>query len=172
MIGVCNFEVKHLKKLLSKCRIKPMFNQIELHPLFRQPEICGFCEEHGIRIMSYSPLARMNARLFQNEQLELLAEKYSKSIAQVILRWNIQHEYIPIPATANLSHAEMNIDIFDFELTDDEMLLIDSLDEGMRIRYNPNTMFSNGQKIKGYIGHIEYILKKVGRFPRKGGKNE
>lgn len=96
-IGVCNFEITHLEKLMKACRIKPMINQFELHPMFRQKELCEYCEKQGIAIMSYSPLARMNKNLFASEIIQGLAEKHNKEIAQIILRWNIQHGYIPIP---------------------------------------------------------------------------
>ena len=138
-IGVCNFEIKHLEKLKKHCRIMPMINQFELHPLFQQKEICSYCEDSGIQIMAYSPVCRMDSKLIKNEELNRIAVKHNKTVIQVIMRWNYQHKYIPIPASSKLEHIILNIDIFDFELSEEEMYIIDKLDCGFRIRYNPNT---------------------------------
>jgi diketogulonate reductase-like aldo/keto reductase len=74
-IGVCNFEITHLEKLMKACRIKPMINQFELHPMFRQKELCEYCEKQGIAIMSYSPLARMNKNLLLQKLFRVWRKK-------------------------------------------------------------------------------------------------
>ncbi|EGB93998.1 oxidoreductase, aldo/keto reductase family [Clostridium sp. D5] len=158
-IGVCNFEIHHLEKLLKYAKIKPMVNQFELHPLFRQKELCEYCERHNIAIMSYSPVARMDKRLINDEIIMRIAEKYQKSVVQVILRWDIQHRYIPIPAASKKEHIQSNIDVFDFSLTNEEMQQLDSLDCGMRIRFSPSTMWSTTKKIKNLIRHLQYKFK-------------
>lgn len=158
-IGVCNFEVKHLKHLLKKARIKPMINQIELHPTFQQKEVCDFCKKNNIRIMAYSPLARMNGDLHNNGILNSLSKKHCKSIPQIILRWNIQKGYIPIPSTKNEEHIINNFDIFDFELDKQDMKQIDSLDCGNRTRYSVSTYYTFKQKCRFFKAHIKYKVK-------------
>lgn len=159
-IGVCNFEVKHLEQLKKHCEIVPMIDQFELHPLFQQKEICSYCQSNGIQVMAYSPVCRMNSKLIKNEKLVRIAIEHSKSVIQVIMRWNYQHGYIPIPASSKPEHITANVDIFDFELSDDDMTIIDKLDCGFRIRYNPNTMYSKKQRIKCFLYHWQYLLSK------------
>lgn len=159
-IGVCNFEAKHLEQLKKHCEIMPMINQFELHPLFRQQEICSYCEDNGIQIMAYSPVCRMNPKLIKNEKLVGIAKKHNKSVIQVIMRWNYQHKYIPISASSKCEHIVSNIDIFDFKLSDADMDTIDKLDCGFRIRYNPNTMYRKRQRIKCLLYHWQYLVEK------------
>ncbi len=90
-----------------------------------------------------------------------MAEKTNKEIAQIILRWNIQHGYIPIPASAKENHIVSNYEVFDFELSDSDMEKIDGLDCGMRIRKNPNTMFHVRTKVKLFAYHLDYIKKRI-----------
>ena len=160
-IGVCNFDIKHLKKLEEECEITPMINQIELHPLFQQKELCEYCASKGIKIMAYSPVARHNEKLFGNEALKDIATKYNKTLSQIIMRWNVQSGRSVIPATVSSAHLKENIDVFDFMLSEEEMQIIDGLDEGMRIRYNPNTMFRYRFRFKMFVKYNLYrILKK------------
>ncbi len=141
-IGVCNFETTHLSVLLQNCRIKPMINQVECHPLFRQKEICAMCEENDIQIMAYSPLGRMDYRLIDNPILNKLARKYNKTVVQIVLRWHIERGRVVIPATKNPTRLDENINIFDFRLTREEVELIDELECGLRIRFDPNNRFT------------------------------
>ncbi len=150
-IGVCNFEKKNLEKLLDICTIKPMINQIECHPMFQQKETIEFCKNNNIQVMSYSPFARMDTKLIKNNYLCKLAEKYGKHVQQIILRWNIQKGLIPIPASVSKKHIISNFDIFDFELTDDEINGIDNLECGMRVRFDPKTRFTTKQKILFWV---------------------
>lgn len=156
-IGVCNFEIHHLKRLMRHCSIVPMINQFELHPLFQQRELCSFCKRNNIVVVSYSPVCRMNPILIKNHEIDKIAIKYKKNVIQIILRWHIEHGYIPIPASSKLEHIESNYNVFDFELTDEDMESIDNLNSGMRIRYNPNTMYTWKQRIKCFIYHIKYL---------------
>ena len=153
-IGVCNFTCQHMTKLLSVARVKPVLNQIELHPMFQQKEICKFCKENNIQIMSYSPVARMDKRLIENSILQNLSRKKNKSVTQIIIRWNIQHGYIPVVSSSNPKHIKENLNVYNFELEDSEMDEIDSLDCGMRIRYNPDTMFRLKDRIKYMYFHL------------------
>lgn len=137
-IGVCNFGVEQLERLLQKARVVPAVNQIELHPLFPQKETVQFCKQNGIRVMAYSPLARMDRRLFDDPTLLAIAQSHQKSIAQVILRWNIQSGFIPIPKTTSYARMQHNLELFDFCLSDQEMARIDAMDCNGRIRKDPN----------------------------------
>lgn len=159
-IGVCNFEIKHLKRLEEECEIMPMINQIELHPLFQQKELCAYCADRGIKIMAYSPVARHNEKLFGDEALNDIAKKYNKTLSQVIMRWNVQSGRSVIPATTSSEHLKENMDVFDFVLSEKEMQTINELDEGMRIRYNPNTMFRYRLRLKLFVKYILYKMFK------------
>ena len=138
-IGVCNFHIHHLEKLLEISRISPMVNQIELHPLLAQKPIAGFCENMGIKIQAYSPIARMHEKLAQNPVLKKISLKHDKSIAQIVLKWDVQHGYAPIPKSSGWRKLKQNIDIFGFELSDVEMKEIDALDADFRVRHDPDT---------------------------------
>ena len=139
-IGVCNFHQHHLEKLLEIAEIIPAVNQIELHPLLSQELLKEFCESKGIQVQAYSPVARMNPKLVNHPVLVKLANKYKKTVPQIILRWDIQNEVIVIPKSGNKNRIKENINIFDFELSKDEMLQIDRLNENYRVRFNPDTV--------------------------------
>lgn len=157
-IGVCNFEEKHLKKLLSFCKIKPAVNQYERHPIFQQGPLTEFCHKNGIAVMSYSPLARLDKRLTESPVLKKLAEKYGKTVGQIVLRWDIDTECIPIPGASSSEHIKENFDIFDFSLSSDEINEINSLEQGARIRIDPNKHFSAQKKLKFLLHRIKHIF--------------
>lgn len=152
-IGVCNFTVKDLEELIKECNIKPMYNQIEIHPLFQQKDIVEFCQKNKIQIISYSPFARMDSDLIKNENIILLAKKYETTVHNIILKWNIQKGFIPIPSTSNINHLkEMSIkNLKNIMLTDNEISIIDSLESGKRVRFNPDTYFSKKSKLKFFL---------------------
>jgi diketogulonate reductase-like aldo/keto reductase len=116
-IGVSNYGVHHLKELLSwpELKYKPVVNQIEINPWLQHRDIVSFCEKEGIVIQAYSPLLFGRGKLF-DQSLAKLAEKYHKSPAQILIRWNIQKGYIPLPKTARAERLEENISVYDFEL--------------------------------------------------------
>ncbi|MCR4650154.1 MAG: aldo/keto reductase [Lachnospiraceae bacterium] len=157
-IGVCNFEVDKLEALLRFCKVPPVIDQIERHPLFQQKDIVEYCDSHDIRVMSYSPVARGNKELMESPVLKEIAGKYNKSIGQIILRWDIDTGTIPIPGASGEDHIRDNIDIFDFELTDEELGRISELDSGVRIRFAPKTRFTLKQKIQFLIKRLILIL--------------
>lgn len=146
-IGVCNFDLGYMKELLAFCKVKPTINQIESHPMFQQQKLVDFCQENDIAVMAYSPVARMDKRLHESPVLKEIAEKYKKTVSQVILRWDIDTGCIPIPASSSEKHIAENFDIFDFNLTEEEIDNIDSLEVGMRIRHNLRTRFSKKEKL-------------------------
>lgn len=139
-IGVCNFCEHHFKALFQSANIIPAINQIELHPLFSQSKTVNFCKQNKIQIMSYSPLARMDKNLIENPNLIKLSKKYNKTVVQIILRWNIELDYITIPKTSTFKRIHENIDIFDFTLSDEEINLINNLNRDYRIRFDPDDM--------------------------------
>lgn len=137
-IGVCNFHEHHLERLLEIADIIPAMNQIELHPLLSQTRLVGFCENYGIHITAYSPLARMHKKLIENEALIDIANIKGKTVPQIILRWHYQHQYVLIPKSSSSVRLKQNISILGFSLSDDEMSSIDNLNIDFRVRHNPD----------------------------------
>ena len=137
-IGVCNFEIHHLEKLMDKCEIIPAVNQVECHPLLTQKPLIEFCNKNKILVESYSPFARMDERLIEHSILCEIAKKYNKKVTQIILKWNIQQGRIVIPKTSNLERLYENIDIENFELTNNELLSIDNINQDIRVRFHPD----------------------------------
>ena len=127
-IGVCNFKVAHLEELKKTAQIMPMVNQIEIHPQSSKNDMLSYCEENNIQLVAWSPI--MRGKLFSNELMIGLAEKYKKTIAQIILRWHLQRGVIPIPKSSNEERIKENLNIFDFELSNDDIKTIDLLNEG------------------------------------------
>lgn len=142
-IGVCNFEVEHLEKLDKHSTVTPAVNQIELHPRFAQTELREYAKEHGILIESWSPLGGTKGSILGNEMLIQIGKDYSKSPAQVVIRWHLQHNLIVIPKSVHAERISQNIDVFDFELSKKEMDMIDSLETGQRLGPDPNTLNGN-----------------------------
>lgn len=138
-IGVCNFHEHHLEELLKEAKIIPVINQVERHPLLSQKKLIEYCKNKGIIIEAYSPFARMDKKLVENEVLVEISKKYNKTVTQVILRWNYQGGIPTVPKSSNKERIKQNIDILDFELKDYEMDKIDFLDENYRVRHNPDS---------------------------------
>ncbi|WP_227394620.1 aldo/keto reductase [Jeotgalibacillus aurantiacus] len=138
-IGVCNFEIEHLQRLMDECTVKPVLNQVECHPYLAQNELKEFCAKHDIFVEAWSPLMQGGAVL-EDDIIRNIAEKYGKSPAQVVIRWHLQSNSIVIPKSVTPSRIESNFDVFDFELTEDEMKSINDLDRGERKGPHPNDM--------------------------------
>lgn len=137
-IGVSNFKEHHLKDLLDNCEVKPMVNQVEYHPRLTQTGIHKLCKQNGIQLEAWSPL--MQGGLFEEPTLKEIAQKYGKSIAQVILRWDLQTEVVTIPKSITPHRIQENADIFDFELSADDMEKISSLNQNQRVGSDPDEM--------------------------------
>ncbi len=137
-IGVSNFLVNHLEPLLDEAEIQPVVNQIEFHPGHMQKEIVEFCQSRGIVIEGWSPLGV--GKLIGNEVLVAIAKKHNKSTAQIALRWSIQHHVIPLPKSVTPSRMKENLNIFDFELSDEEMMMIDKIPDIAFSGLNPNSV--------------------------------
>ncbi|MFB4185656.1 MULTISPECIES: aldo/keto reductase [Bacillus amyloliquefaciens group] len=135
-IGVSNFQIHHLKHLMKETEIKPMINQVEYHPRLTQKELLAFCTEQDIQLEAWSPL--MQGQLLDHPVLQEIAEKYGKSAAQVILRWDLQNGVITIPKSTKKHRIEENANVFDFELSADDMKRIDDLNENLRVGPDPD----------------------------------
>lgn len=134
-IGVCNFMKQHLIELMAFAEIKPMVNQVELHPQFPEKHLRTFCEKEGIAITAWGPL--MQGKVFENEIMQEIAKKHHKSISQVTLRWHIQQNIIAIPKSTHKDRMIDNLGIFDFVLDADDMEAIDRINNGRRLGPDP-----------------------------------
>lgn len=137
-IGVSNFLIHHLNELMEACEIKPMVNQIELHPEYTQEELALFCKNNNILIEAWSPL--MQGRIFKLPLLRELSEKYGKSVSQVALRWYIQKGVVPLPKASGAEHIKQNGDLFGFSLSDEDIARIDGLGNAGRIGSDPDNI--------------------------------
>ncbi|EJP83946.1 aldo/keto reductase [Bacillus thuringiensis] len=135
-IGVSNFQIHHLQDVMKDAEIKPMINQVEYHPRLTQKELQAFCKEQGIQMEAWSPL--MQGQLLDNETLQAIAEKHGKTTAQVILRWDLQNGIITIPKSTKEHRIIANADVFNFELTKEDMETIDALNENHRVGPDPD----------------------------------
>lgn len=137
-IGVSNFQIHHLETLKKHATIMPTINQVELHPRLTQKELIAYCKENNIRVEAWSPL--MQGGLFDNQTLQAIATHHNKTIAQIILRWDLQNGIIAIPKSTKPHRIAENMDIFDFELTLDEMTKIDALNQNLRVGPDPDNI--------------------------------
>ncbi|MGR6898295.1 aldo/keto reductase [Rummeliibacillus sp. TYF-LIM-RU47] len=135
-IGVSNFQVHHLEDLMKDAEIKPVINQVELHPRLTQKELKAFCQDNNIQLEAWSPL--MQGQLLDNEVLKEIAAKHNKSVAQVIVRWDLQNGVMTIPKSTKEHRIVENVDLFDFELTQEELEVIDGLNQNHRVGPDPD----------------------------------
>ncbi|GAA4108297.1 aldo/keto reductase [Aquimarina addita] len=135
-IGVSNFMQHHLEDLMKTASIVPMVNQMEFHPYLVQQSLIDFCNQHQIQYEAWSPF--MQGKIFNTAVLDDLAKKYNKSVAHIILRWNLQKGVITIPKSSNQERIISNSDVFDFELSIDDIQFIDALDSNQRIGPDPD----------------------------------
>lgn len=135
-IGVSNFLQHHLDDLLPSVEIKPMVNQLEHHPYLVQPSLQQYCKAQGIQFEAWSPL--MQGGIFDIPLLDQLARKYKKSVAQLVLRWNVQNGIVTIPKSVSPERIIENSQIFDFEISAADMQAIDQLDKGQRVGPDPD----------------------------------
>ena len=135
-IGVSNFLVHHLEDFLPHCKVMPAVNQVEFHPELIQPDLLRFCKEKGIQLEAWSPI--MKGRVNDLLVLQALAAKYSKTPVQITLRWEIQKSVVTIPKSVTPERIISNADIFDFELSPEDVAKIDRLDKNTRIGPHPD----------------------------------
>ncbi len=135
-IGVSNFLQHHLEDLLGEAEVVPAVNQLEFHPYLVQQPLQDFCRAKGIQYEAWSPL--MQGEIFKIPEMARLAEKYGKSIAQVVLRWNLQKGVVTIPKSSKKERIIQNADLFDFELSAADVDLLDAMDRGKRFGPDPD----------------------------------
>jgi diketogulonate reductase-like aldo/keto reductase len=144
-IGVSNFRISDLELVLTSANAPPACNQIEIHPYFSQPEVRAVCQERNIQVVSYSPLGTgtwsdipSSSKPVADPVIKEIAGRHEVSPAQVILRWNLQHGWVPIPKSENPARMRQNIDLQGFALSKAEMTRIDELDRGQRFNVEPD----------------------------------
>ena len=137
-IGVSNFLQDDLENILADCKIKPMVNQIECHPLCYPAELIEYCKAFGIQVQAYAPLAR--GAYFDNDVMCVLGTKYARTPAQIGLRWAIQKGISVIPKSINPERIRSNGNIFDFNIEDEDMAIIDTLNEDLHTSHVPEDL--------------------------------
>ncbi len=162
-IGVCNFMPHHLDHLIKRTKIIPSINQIELHPLFTQRNTVEYCRKKSIAIMAYTPLGRMNPELINNPCIKSLAKKYNRTVTQIILKWDVQSNFIVIPKSESPVRIRENADVFDFILSDADMEAINALDCGMRLRFDPDDLsrYPLSPSFRFYLKSKHWIKKRL-----------
>ncbi|KAF9074061.1 NADP-dependent oxidoreductase domain-containing protein [Rhodocollybia butyracea] len=135
-IGVSNYNIKHLEEIRLAGYEMPAVNQIELHPLCQQKPIVEYCQKHSIVVQAYCPIIRGQ---IDHEVFSSIAVKHNRDPAQILLRWSLQKGYVPLPKSATPARIRSNAQVFDFELDDDDMARLDTLDKGKAggVSWNP-----------------------------------
>ena len=150
-IGVSNFNIERLKDILKHASVKPAVNQMEYHPLCQEVDIKNFCDENGIHLEAWSPLG--GGSVLGDSRLKKIADKYNKSVAQVILRWDLQNGVITIPKSVHEERIVQNSDVYDFELSDADMKEINGFDDDKRSLWYGDFFWSGNPD--GYKDSVE-----------------
>lgn len=153
-IGVCSCLPPHIESLKKVSDVLPAVNQFELSPLNTQKQLINYCQDQGIVVEAMSTFSHYRSNetrkeIIENEVIGEIAQKYGKTIPQIILRWLLQQNVIIIPKTWEFNHLKENISLFDFELTNEDMVIIDGLDQGKFLNYNPYSSFVGHKKLRG-----------------------
>lgn len=157
-IGVSSFLPPMIESLKDVSDVMPAVNQFEISPLNTQKQLIKYCQDKGIAVEAMSTFSHFRSNeprkeIVENETIKVIAKKYGKSVVQVILRWLVQQDIIVIPKTWDYNHLSENINIFDFKLTSEEMAIIDGLDQGKFLNYNPYGLLKNvPKKYQGWTG--------------------
>lgn len=142
-IGVCNFNIPHLQRLIDETGVAPTVNQIELHPLLQQRQTHAWNAIHHIATESWSPLAQGGDGVFDQPVIRELAQKYGKTPAQIVIRWHLDCGLIVIPKSVTPARIRENFEVFDFKLQKDELTAISKLDSGKRLGPDPDAIRSD-----------------------------
>ncbi|MFQ5883770.1 MAG: aldo/keto reductase [Thermoplasmata archaeon] len=137
-IGVSNYMIWHLEELLKYSSTVPVVNQVEFNPFLYQKDLLEFCHSHNIRLEAYSPLTK--GHRLNDPKLAAIASTYSKTPAQILIRWVLQRDIIVIPKSSRKERIYENADVFDFEISQVDMEALDSLNEGLRTSWDPSTV--------------------------------
>lgn len=139
-IGLSNHQIHHMKEALESATIQPVVNQVELHPYLPQDELRAFCATQNIVVQAWSPLASNKIPLLEESILAQIGKKHGKSPAQVVLRWHLQLGVVPLPKSSNADRQRENFQVFDFELSDQEMQQVNALDRDHRTGMHPDNI--------------------------------
>ena len=134
-IGVSNYTIQHLEELLRECEVKPAVNQVELHVFLQQPELVAYCQNNGIAVEAYSPIA--HGYDMTNKTIALIAEKHGTSVAQIMIRWCLEKGFITIPKSTNSDRIKENFGVLGFTLDEEDLMQIAGLDKGLRTCWDP-----------------------------------
>lgn len=156
-IGISNFYSDRMVDFVSFNRIKPMVNQIEIHPHFQQEETKMWHDKYGVQLEAWAPFGEGRGDMFELPKLKIIAEKYNKTVAQVILRWHLKRGIVVIPKSTHIERMEENFNVFDFELSEEDMLAIASIDK------NESSFFSHTDP-----SMVEWFVKMVEERKNKG----
>jgi diketogulonate reductase-like aldo/keto reductase len=137
-IGVSNYTIQHLTDLLEDTDVVPMVNQVEFSPFLYQKQLLDYCENNKIQLEAYSPLTQ-GAKL-NHPRIQPVAKKHNKTPAQVLIRWSLQHNLVTIPKSVREERIKENSQVFDYNLTTEDMRILDSLDENFRNSWDPTNM--------------------------------
>ncbi|GEO77907.1 aldo keto reductase [Companilactobacillus mindensis DSM 14500] len=135
-IGVSNFQIHHLEELAEYATVTPVLDQVESHPKLSQNELRDYAAKHDIKIQAWSPL--MQGKILKNATLQTIADKYNKSVAQVVLRWDIQRDVLLAVKSVHPERMQSNADVFDFALEQSDMDKINEMNEDLRVGPNPD----------------------------------
>jgi diketogulonate reductase-like aldo/keto reductase len=138
--GVSNYTVEHLQELQSQSDLKPAVDQVEFHPFIyeQQKAVLDYCQSQDILLEAYSPINRLSS--VSSQPVHVIAERLGKTPQQVVLRWCVQHHTVPLPRSTSPDHTRSNFQIFDFELTEEDMRTLNSLSDGERVTWDPAGM--------------------------------
>ncbi|HEX9240666.1 MAG TPA: aldo/keto reductase, partial [Candidatus Bathyarchaeia archaeon] len=134
-IGVSNYTIQHLTELFDKSEIGPMVNQVEFSPFLYQKQLLDYCEKNKIQLEAYSPLTQ--GEKLNHPKIQSIAKKHDKTPAQVLIRWSLQHNLVTIPKSVREERIRENSQVFDYNLTVEDMRILDSLDENFRNSWDP-----------------------------------
>ena len=138
-IGLSNFEPEWIQDIIDECEVVPTVNQVECHPYFQQTKLHTYCKEKGIIMQAWGPLAQ--GKIFGDKELEKLAAKYGKTVAQFVIRWELQSGITTIPKSINQDRIVSNADVFDFEIDQNDMEAMKKFDTGTRIGPDPHDFY-------------------------------
>ncbi len=137
-IGVSNYTIRHLQETLNNSEIKPAVNQVEMHPFLYQKDLIDFCEKHDVKIEAYSPLTR--GTKFKDPVILSIVEKYGKTAPQIMIRWALQNDFVVLPKSVHKNRIKENSEVFDFEISEADMKMLNELNNDFRITWDPSNV--------------------------------